>query len=244
MPIMRTPVGVVLACFLCLAGYSVAAQESLQVDTAGNVQVGHAIVRAGNTYDAMPVGAIIMYDGDGWVDDETIPGWYACTVANAAARPNGYPIPDLETHFIAGVAPEDLGATTAERYGGANEITLTEEQLPTHTHSINHDHASVTTSTDTHSHTFVDYFHLENPELRPSWADYTRDGIGGTNGYDGGNAVWTYDHSTRSDTHSHSVNLPNFTGTSGSTGGGEAFDNRPAFYTVIFIRKCYQPTAQ
>jgi hypothetical protein len=73
--------------------------------------------------DNFAIGTIQMFDGFGWVDNITIPGWYACTTANSV-----YGCPALTNKFIMGaLAP---GAT-----GGSNLHTLTTDELPPHTHT-------------------------------------------------------------------------------------------------------------
>lgn len=59
-------------------------------------------------------------------------------------------------------------------------------------------------------------------------------------GWSGGrNAAHTHSFTTsgRSAAHSHTVDLPNFTGTSGSTGGGIAHENMPPFVVMSYIIK-------
>jgi microcystin-dependent protein len=77
-------------------------------------------------FDLFPVGFISMYDGSGWVDNYTLPNWYACISANA-----GVGCPDLVDRFILGKVVAGSGAT-----GGSNLHTLTSAELPPHTHTI------------------------------------------------------------------------------------------------------------
>jgi len=81
-------------------------------------------------------------------------------------------------------------------------------QMPSHLHSINHDHASVNTSTGgAHTHTFPVY-----GDDHPN-AVQARSGSGGLSG----NEVT----SGASTNHNHTVDLPNFSGSSGFTGNGD-----------------------
>ena len=76
--------------------------------------------------DELPVGTILMYDGAGWVDNSTLPGWYACIAANA-----GFGCPDLVSRFIQGKVVAGSGAA-----GGSNTHQIAASELPPHTHPI------------------------------------------------------------------------------------------------------------
>ena len=58
-------------------------------------------------------------------------------------------LPDMADRVVAGVGATARGAT-----GGANTVSLVENNLPSHKHTINHGHAHTFTATqDTHNHT-------------------------------------------------------------------------------------------
>jgi len=121
-----------------------------------------------------------------------------------------------------------MGATTAGTPGGAATVTLETTNLPSHshtiahTHSINHDHASQNTNpTGSHGgHIFSGATH--NISTGAFWST----------GNDAGS-------------HSHSLDLPNFTGTSGAssaansgnTGSGTAFNILPTYLTTYYIMR-------
>ncbi|MDR1997500.1 MAG: hypothetical protein LBQ83_04170 [Candidatus Margulisbacteria bacterium] len=73
----------------------------------------------------LPIGTILMYDGTGWVDNSTLPGWYQCNGSNGT--------PDLRNRFI-------MGSTTRGQYDRTdttnNSLTLTANHLPKHKHSF------------------------------------------------------------------------------------------------------------
>src|SRR5690606_35053309 len=95
----------------------------------------------------VPSGVIMMWSGS----TSTIPaGWFLCNGSNGT--------PDLRNRFIVGAGSTyGVGAT-----GGANEVTLTESQIPSHSHgrgtlvnsaSGSHNHGGDTfTSGSTHTH--------------------------------------------------------------------------------------------
>jgi len=171
-----------------------------------------------NPLKHLPVGTIMMYDGSSWTDNSTIPGWYACISANS-----GVGCPDLENKFIMGSTAANVGNT-----GGSNTHTISSAELPPHTHNVvlgSHEHSRI----------------------------YSDD----TSGGDAGNYEimrFNGDHYTSAITrhpasNAHVVGENNCVfktsstdlGTKTSTNGGfanNAFDNRPAYYSLIFIRKC------
>jgi len=171
----------------------------------------------------LPVATILMFNGSGWIDNNTMPGWYACISDNI-----GLGCPDLENQFIRGCIVANLGATA-----GSNNITLSPANLPAHTHSINHDHGSVvniltgTRSVD-HQHSYTKpnttYYDINPTPSYPFW------GISPPN-------VATGNQTPTNHTHVVTVNLPNYGGNSGASGSGIAIDNRPSYYSIIFIKR-------
>jgi len=99
---------------------------------------------------ALPIGSIIMYHNHkyNWVDNQTLPGWYACTEANASRG-----CPDLVGKFVRGVR------TSAEITDGPSTgpnsgiMQLETAHLPAHEHTFTA--ADHTHSTHSHSTTQV-----------------------------------------------------------------------------------------
>ncbi|GBR75601.1 phage tail fiber protein [Candidatus Termititenax persephonae] len=130
----------------------------------------------------LPVGTILMYDGTGWADNSTLPGWYQCNGKNGT--------PDLRDKFIRGGRSGENMARGGTGGADSRSITLQKVNLPSHNHSLTaltlgnesaHTHSvSATTDTKTHSHTFsgnnlsgdTPYFQM----------DYSRTGTNNTNG--------------------------------------------------------------
>lgn len=99
---------------------------------------------------------------------------------------------------------------------GEERTTLTEAEMPSHNHTINHDHPSVNTSSaGSHTHDYEGYYTVLrgvglNREVK------SRDRVpSDPNDYAGNSAG----------SHTHSVNLPNYTGNSGNAGGGQSHNN-------------------
>jgi hypothetical protein len=210
--------------------------------------------------DKLPVGTILMYDGINWVNNQTLPGWYKCDGANGT--------PNLTNLFVRGGASS--GGT-----GGANSqsITLATDNMPKHshtlsgtlmtdnqsaghTHSIAHDHGSVTSGGISDDN----YAQISNQD-----SDSVPSGRASSKNP---RSAWNPTGDSGSDcrdiyidlAHTHSVDLPNFTGNSGgvsadhthnvtlsgSTGdaGSTAdiptaiiIDTVPAYYALIYIKK-------
>lgn len=156
--------------------------------------------------NSFPSGGIIMWSGT----IANIPsGWVLCDGTNST--------PNLKDRFIVGSTSDsgqthDIGDT-----GGANSLTLTEAQLPAHTHGAG---TLATSSAGAHTHDFTSYSqgtgsvsmqlsssNLEGPTARTN----TTDSAGA---------------------HTH-----NITGSTGSVGSGSSIDNRPAYYALAFIMK-------
>jgi microcystin-dependent protein len=199
---------------------------------------------------------------DGWVlHDQTIVDCETLYPDLWAAAPAGWKtgsdldIPDLTDLVLSGA-----GTTTLGEIGGVvgDSITLTDANMPTHDHSINHDHASVTSGgqSATHSH---DMTH-DHPQTALDSSIYDIVVQGAYNGSALAVAVegtalsaFNFDPSSftvnvpnfsgstgnASGDHTHSVDLPNYTGTSGTAGSDEAFSVRNRHLAVTYQIKAH-----
>lgn len=194
-----------------------------------------------------PHGGIALWSG-ALVD---IPaGWALCNGANGT--------PDLRGRFVMGAAAgADPGAT-----GGADSYILSTAQMPSHTHTASsgtagshthtassgsagaHTHSGSTSSAGGHAHTF----RVGNCYGYVSYhTDYSggRGSGGGDTSFrthDGGSHAHSLSSVSTAGDHSHTVTVNaggahTHTVSTTSTGGGEAIDNRPAFYALAFIMK-------
>jgi len=119
--------------------------------------------------------------------------------------------PDLRNRFILG---SDIGANNST--GGSHSITLTTDQIPAHSHS-----ASSGNQTANHSHgANAAREYSCNRVWSSNCSSGNIQGARNSNWNTGGNSA----------NHSHGITV-------GDTGGGESFDNRPAYYTLAFIMK-------
>ena len=164
--------------------------------------------------NSFPAGGIIMWSGT----VANIPsGWNLCDGTNGT--------PNLVNRFIVGSASDSGGTHDIGDTGGANSLTLTEAQLPSHTHGAG---TLATSSAGDHNH--------GNGEA----CDVTSEAMYGTKS---GPTVGRVDQSQAESknqqaitetagAHTHSIK-----GSTGSTGSGSSIDNRPAYYALAFIMK-------
>jgi len=183
----------------------------------------------GNTLDSFPVGSFLMFDAntpdsiDGvrvlsgkageWVDNITIPGWYACVEGNQEKG-----CPNLVDRFVMGKVTEGSGTN-----GGLNAITLLTENLPSHSHTISHGHSVSVGAAGSHNHA------ISATSAGEAGSGKVTSGGQGNQGVAYTDAIGP---------HSHSIFNSNHYGSSGNTGNGIAIENRPAHYSIILIRKC------
>ena len=156
--------------------------------------------------NSFPVGGIIMWSGA--VAD--IPsGWALCDGTNST--------PNLVDRFIIGSATDSGATHDIGDTGGANSLTLTEGQLPSHTHGTGN-LATATAGAHTHNQTLYSVGLNTTPVYGGGWEN--------TNGVTANQAT------SSAGAHTHTLS-----GNTGSTGSGSSIDNRPAYYALAFIMK-------
>lgn len=153
-------------------------------------------------------------------------GWYVCD--GAAVNEAASPIWNAASRHLPNLSDDRFlrGATAAGTTGGSNTTnidhdhqvtsnvtvnshTLTTAQIPSHTHSINHDHGAANTGNQSANHT---HNHL-NAGSGYNGPDVNALAFRSVN-IIGSNVT----SSTNSVSHTHSFNMPSFSGTSGSAG--------------------------
>ena len=161
----------------------------------------------------VPVGGIIMWSGS------TVPtGWALCDGTTS----NGRSTPDLRGRFVVGAGTgSGLSNRTLGTTGGAETVTLAVGHLPAHNHTF----SGTTSSGGAHTHT---YFDAHFAECCPNEKMF-----GSDEGGDWDNRAVGQDRTTQSaGAHTHT-----YSGTTSSTGSGNAIDNMPPFYALAFIMR-------
>jgi len=168
----------------------------------GDLRVKGNIVVEGT--GLFPIGSIILWYG-GVGDVPT--GWSLCNGSTV----NGYTTPDLRERFVVG-AGGDNSTVSGAGYavgdtGGANDVTLTESQMPSHNHSLtntNHNHG----------------------------LNFTPVKDGGGICANRGDSGSCHNMSTGG-----GVNNATISATITSTGGSTAHENRPPYYALCYIMR-------
>lgn len=195
-----------------------------------------------------PAGVIVMWSGA----VAAIPtGWNLCDGTNGT--------PDLRGKFILGAG----GAYDPGDTGGEETHTLTEAEMPSHTHGISvsggshshtgssgsaggHSHSGTAASAGAHTHDYGDYFW-------PGISDPEGDKHDGSTGTPSGIAnlgratasAGAHTHTIATNTagsHSHTININSssshaHTATAGDAGSDTAHNNMPPYYALCYIMK-------
>lgn len=134
-------------------------------------------------------------------------------------------IPNAKGRVLVGLDGADAKFDALGEKGGASQATLAETNLPAHTHAIDHNHASFFTPGDG----VHDHGHMAAPSTGGLTGGLAMGG-GTFTEHTGVNGVTSTDSG-----HSHIIDVPAFTGTSGSTGSGTAFSVQNPYLTVNHI---------
>ena len=168
----------------------------------------------------VPVGSIIMHNGQTSKDELLSYGWAICDGTNGT--------PNLKDKFIKGVtATANVGTT-----GGTNSQTLTVSNMPSHNHSIN---LSITSGEQNIDENVKDKL----IPILDKVEEHVFDDGGSSNyclysGYKAG------DNGLTSVSVQEMVNMSGGVegeASIGYTGNGTSFDNQPSFYSLIYIMR-------
>ena len=175
--------------------------------SAGDLDVSGDYIQNGVVMRPLPLGSIVLWSGSA----ASIPsGWALCD--------GGSGTPDLRDRFVVGAALSYNPGDT----GGSASVALTAAQMPSHAHSVSSS-ATLSGSTSTigaHSHNYL--FRTEETKRGPGPYSVWR----GTQNYG----------SSSSGSHSHTLTgSVAISTTTGSTGSGNAHENRPPYYALCYI---------
>lgn len=171
-----------------------------------------------------PVGAVEMYAGatqpDGWlfvngqtVSRKSFPELFAVLQGNVSSTDTTFTLPDWTDRTPYGAGTAALLSTL-----GANSVTLTIDQIPTHGHALTdpgHGHGITDPG---HTHTALER-ESGTGDITPAVMDNITEG------------------NTGSATTGITVNSASTGITIADAGGGQSFDNRPASFAVHWIIK-------
>jgi microcystin-dependent protein len=194
--------------------------EALFIDAEGDATFsGNATVKGTIKGIGMtPPGGIIMFSGDvsksfdangTGLPNTPYEGWQLCNGKNNS--------PDLQERFIVAAG----GRYNIGNKGGSDTVTLVESQMPAHRHTAQ------TPASGNHRHN-IQRAHMG--ALRYTWknGDSTTTVKAGAGGEHFKKAApLTTDGIGQ---HTHPINVS-------ATGGGNAHENRPAFYALAFIMR-------
>ena len=149
-------------------------------------------------------------------------------------------LPNLQGRIPVGYDSTQTEFNTLAKTGGEKTHVLTTAELPLHQHALDHDHASATVTVADHANvvnrlaSFSDGGFATGINTTP-WAALSPPGLATTSLSSVPTAGMAVSYSTYS--HTASVDLPNFTGTSGSVGSGTAHNVLQPYVVVNYIIK-------
>lgn len=164
-----------------------------------------ALVSSETAGGGVPRGGIILWSG---AADAVPAGWALCDGGNGT--------PNLRGRFVIGAG----GVYNPGDTGGAESVTLTEAQLPSHDHNVN------LTSQGAGGHTHQ-YAQALSYNFVPVSGSVTKGFVNG-----GGFPNETFRTSDNPGNHTHAIS-----GNTGSKGGGAAHENRPPYFALAYIMR-------
>ncbi len=161
-------------------------------------------------FENLPVGTILMFDGENWEDNITLPGWFLCNGNNGT--------PNLIDKFVR------VGNTSGNE-GGKKIVTLAEANMPSHYHNVSKVTMNTGNQNANHTHGYNLYHGVHYTST--SW----KTGCTATGAGSAGTTVTGNQQAN----HGHSVTFPSKD--TNSKGSGTGFDITPEYYSLIFIKK-------
>jgi microcystin-dependent protein len=183
--------------------------------------------------ESIPRGTIIMWNGN----ISEIPfGWALCdgryyTLAGVPINNSSYiKTPDLRGRFVVGYDPADTDYDQPGKTGGNDLLTLTQNQLPTHTHIIDSDHShglKIDSSAHQHSFTYNELLYRNDGDFVP--APISVPGYYFQPILDSVKVTEVQ--------HDFTISSEKSSAVVGTSGGNDPIDVRPPYYVLAFIMK-------
>lgn len=188
---------------------------------------------------SLPIGTIILWSG---ALNQIPNGYILCNGSNGT--------PDLRGQFIVGAG----GSYAVGDKGGANQVSLTKRQMPSHNHSGttnsagSHKHNGSTTNGGSHSHNYRDGYFIESgAAVQDRFDGYGSERVGtsfsGSNSLDQDNThIWYKDRTTQpANSHKHNLDMNNagshnHSFSTNDQGDGEAHENRPPYFALAYLK--------
>lgn len=167
-----------------------------------------------------------------WLSKTDYADLYADIGGQFGETDDTFRLPNMDDCYLIGAGTDSAGQSV-----GANDLTLTESQIPSHTHGVTDPGHTHTFTGTPHSHTVTDPGHTHAVDHAGASADAATgsDEATAESGGTSGSATTgvTVDQATAGGTNQSAT-----TGvTVGSTGGGQSFDNRPKSVVMHYFIK-------
>lgn len=239
---------------------SIAGRHGLEVYPGGRV----GVPLPSEADEAVPLGFMAQYVNDAigdaqgvtigaaigtiqlWAGTVAPPGWVFCdgaaysrteyasafaimgTTYGSGDGSTTFNVPNFQGRSPVGFDSSQTEFNARGKSGGAKTYSLTVGEMPAHNHTINHAHASATTSSaGAHTHTAA-------PE---TGAHYVTSGTGINANISMGGGSYVLNSPRSAGAHTHTVDVPAFSGSSGSAGSGTAFSLLSPYIAIQFIIK-------
>ena len=237
-----------------VTGGTYANPDSITVNNQGQIT---AITAGSAPADAIPPGVIVMWSGS----TSNVPsGWVLCDGTTYNTDGSAVNVPDLRGMFIVGSG----GDYTTGDTGGQESVTLSVNELPSHSHTVDshqHNIGSHTHNVGNHSHNVSGSGSSSTVGAGGHTHTYDAYGDGGSNWrpgitFEAGGGVSYNTGSVGDHSHNFSVSISgstndtgpgqtgNASGASGdaspgtnSIGGSVGHENRPPYYALAYIYK-------
>ncbi|CAF1225211.1 unnamed protein product [Didymodactylos carnosus] len=231
---------------LCLNSASVIEESSTKKEETGvNVEAmlkeQRASISSSRLSTPYPRGMIVMIaslETDNWFTIQgngigEYTGWYICDGRNGT--------PDLRGRFLVGrdVFSSESDYSDVGKIGGTSRVQLSENQMPSHTHTDKGHSHTISLSTGvagSHAHDYDDIFFSEHYGNSANYVSVPRNLGSKSSDHDNvGHQMRRTTYSAGNHQHNIVGNTLNGVASIAASGGNQSHENRPPYYVVIYI---------